>query len=105
MAQVVGRVRIFVSRVAAAKKEDAPMSTESSQVVKTLCLKCRGAGVITISDGPFEALMREGGVFCTHCEEGKQRWQATLKAIQECERPLTRRPGLPGPEPKVFMVG
>jgi len=81
------------------------MTIESSQVEKTLCMKCRGSGVITISDGPFEALMREAGVFCTYCDEGRQRWQATLERIEACERPLTRRPGLPGPEPKVFMVG
>jgi hypothetical protein len=81
------------------------MTIESSQVDNKPCLKCRGSGVITISDGPFEALMREAGVFCTHCNEGRKRWEATLKAIQECELPLVRRPGQPGPEPRVFMVG
>jgi hypothetical protein len=59
-----------------------------------ICESCRGLGVVTISDGPLVPLMKEAGTFC-HCTAGRQRWEATLRAVRESERPSGRAPNGP----------
>jgi len=56
------------------------------------CGRCGGFGVVTVKDGPVAALSAEVAVFCAACDAGKQRWQATLKAIRECEEAVARGP-------------
>jgi len=68
------------------------------------CQRCRGSGVVTVRGGPLSALMKEAGEFCGDCSTGKQRWEATLRAIQLCEKAAGNRKGVTEP-PKAGREG
>jgi hypothetical protein len=78
------------------------MSSENVNAKESICRSCRGTGVRRPKDGPLSS---DAGVFCRDCSAGSARWEATLKAIRECERPTVKRSAIAAEEPKVFMVG
>jgi hypothetical protein len=47
----------------------APQTQEANR--ESACKPCGGSGVITIRGGPVAPLMKEAGVFCPHCQEGR----------------------------------
>jgi hypothetical protein len=47
-----------------------------------VCKRCRGTGRISVIR---IELPIESGVFCDHCDTGRQRWKAVSKLIDEIE--------------------
>ena len=49
---------------------------------ETACKLCRGTGIVAAKDVESP---REMGRFCTNCEAGRKRWEATLRLIGESD--------------------
>jgi hypothetical protein len=73
------------------------MSTQDSAATQPQCKKCRGTGRVSLIS---VELPIESGVFCDHCETGRQRWKEVSKLIDQVEpgRLTTVFVGKPRPE-------
>jgi len=49
---------------------------------ETTCGVCRGTGIVAAKDVESP---REMGRFCTACDAGRKRWEATLRLIGESD--------------------
>ena len=59
------------------------MSTENEESTSEgSCKICRGTGVVAAKDVESP---REMGRFCTECDAGRKRWEATLRLIGDSD--------------------
>ena len=53
-----------------------------------ICPECKGTGIVRPKDG---VVIAEVGTFCTDCDEGRRRWDATLRAVSGLDDPVAMR--------------
>jgi hypothetical protein len=58
------------------------MQEPDNHTAQSPCKRCRGTGRISLIS---IELPIESGVFCDHCDPGRQRWKAVSKLIDEIE--------------------